>query len=235
MRSFIVMAMLTAPLAQASWSDYQEERQLELDADGVAALYIEAGAGSLKVRGEDGATSIVVVATIQVDTSDEDRAREVIEERMTLSLDRDGDQARLESFFHNNGWANSDGSIALDIEMPRGIQLYVDDGSGSITIEDVESDVEIEDGSGSLKIYNVHRVDVDDGSGSIVVENATGDVNVVDGSGSITITGVGGSVRIDDGSGSITIDDVENDVIIEEDGSGGVSVADVRGSIEQDD
>ena len=235
MRSFIVIAMFTASLAHAGWSDYEEVRDLELDANGVSDFFVDAGAGSMTVNGDAGAKSIRVTATIQVDENDEEKAREIIAKRLTLTLDRDGDSVVLQSFFKNGMWSSADGSVKLEIVMPAGIPLRVDDGSGSIVIEDIGADVEIDDGSGSLKIYNVGAVDIDDGSGSILIEQASGDVAIVDGSGSITINTVGGSVTIDDGSGSINVRDVEKDLIIAEDGSGGLSVADVRGNVERDD
>ena len=235
MRSFIVIAMFTASLAHAGWSDYEEVRELELDASGVSDFFVDAGAGNMTVNGDAGAKSIRVTATIQVDENDEEKAREIIAKRLTLTLDRDGDSVVLQSFFKNSMWSGADGSVKLEIVMPAGIPLRVDDGSGSIVIEDIGADVEVDDGSGSLKIYNVGAVDIDDGSGSILIEQASGDVAIVDGSGSITINKVGGSVTIDDGSGSINVRDVEKDLIIVEDGSGGLSVADVRGNVERDD
>ncbi len=234
MRSFIVMAMFSASLAHASWSDFEEVRVLEVDAGSVSEFFIDAGAGSMTVNGDAGAKLIEVTATIQVDTGDEEKARKAIAKHLTLTLDLDGDRAILKSFFDNGLWGGTGGSIKLEIIVPTGIALRIDDGSGSIVIEDVEADVEIEDGSGSIKIYNVGAVDIDDGSGSIDIRNASGDVVIVDGSGSIKVKAVNGSVTIDDGSGSIDVNDIENDLIILEDGSGGVSVSDVRGNVELD-
>ena len=234
MRSFIVMTMFAASMAQASWLDYEEVRDLNIEAAGVSDFFIDAGAGSMTVNGDAGADSITVKATIQVDTGSEEKALKIIAEDLTLTLERDGDSVVLKSHFDNGGWGDTSGSIKLEVVMPAGIALRVDDGSGSIIIEDVEADVEIDDGSGSLKVYNVGAVEVDDGSGSIVIERASGDVSIIDGSGSITVSGVGGSVTIDDGSGSINVNDVEKDLIIEEDGSGGLSVSDVRGNVEAD-
>jgi len=233
MRSFIVMAMFAASLAHAGWLNYEEVREFEIEAAGVSDFFIDAGAGSMTVIGVANADSIRVTATIQVDESNDDKAREFIEKRLTLSLERTGDRAVLQSFFKNGDWGSADGSVALEVVMPAGIPLRVDDGSGSIVIEDINADVEVDDGSGSLKIYNVAAVDIDDGSGSINIKGASGDVNIVDGSGSITVSNVGGTVTIDDGSGSINISDVEKDLIIKEDGSGGLSVSNVRGAVDQ--
>ena len=232
MRSLIVMSMFAASLVQASWADYEEVRDLHVDAAGVSDFFIDAGAGSMTVKGDAGADSITVKATIQVDEDDEEKAQKIIAKDLTLSLDRKGDRVVLKSFFDNGGWGDASGSIKLEVVMPAGIPLRVDDGSGSIIIEDIEADVEIDDGSGSLKVFNVGAVEIDDGSGSIVIKGASGDVSIIDGSGSITVEKVGGSVRIDDGSGSINVSDVEKDLIIEEDGSGGLSVSNVRGNVE---
>lgn len=234
MRSIVIMAMFVAGAAQAEWGDYEEVRDLDLDAAGLSGIFIDAGAGSMTVNGDDKAKSIKVTATIQVDAGDDDKARKIIEDRLTLSLERDGDRAVLTSLFDDRMSGDGNASVKLEVTMPTGIPLRIDDGSGSIIVEDTQSDLEIDDGSGSMKIYNVGALDIDDGSGSILVENATGDVTIVDGSGSITVSEVGGSVRIDDGSGSINVSDVEKDLIIEEDGSGSLNVSDVRGSVEAD-
>jgi hypothetical protein len=54
MRNLVVLAMFYAGLAQAGFSDYQEVRNLELDAKGVDQLTIDSGAGSLDVTGIPG-------------------------------------------------------------------------------------------------------------------------------------------------------------------------------------
>lgn len=234
MRSFIVMAMFTASLAHAGWNDYEEVRELQVNAAGASEFSIDAGAGSMVVTGDANTSEIQVTATIHVDTGDDEKAQEIIADSMTLTLERNGDEVVLKSYFEDSMWGNSSGGIKLEVVMPQGLSLRVDDGSGSIVIEDTEGDVEIEDGSGSLKVFNAGSVDIDDGSGSIEVEGATGDISIIDGSGSITVSEVGGSVTIDDGSGSINIDDVEKDVIIEDDGSGGLNVSNVRGQVESD-
>jgi len=234
MRSLIVMAMFSASLADAAWNDYEEVRDLELDANGVSEFEIDAGAGSMQIMGDADAASIQVTATISVDTSDEEKARSIIADDIELTLERKGDKAVLKSLFDGRDWGDIGASVKLEIVVPTGIPLDIDDGSGSLLVDGTEAALKIDDGSGSIKIYKAGAVEIDDGSGSIVIEGATGDVDIIDGSGSITISTVGGSVRVDDGSGSINIDDVAEDVIIEEDGSGGLSVSNVGGNVETD-
>lgn len=235
MRSFIVMAMFVASLANAGWTDYEEVRDLDLDSDGISRLSINAGAGSMDVTGVAGLNSITVKATIVVPDTDEDDALKVIEEDMTLSLRRKNGEARIEAWF-DSGFLGfgTDAHIVLEVSVPEGMDISIDDGSGSIDVTDTVGDVTIDDGSGSINVSNVAHVKIDDGSGSIDIVNAAGDVSIVDGSGSISIQHVAGSVTIDDGSGSINVSDVENDLIITDDGSGGLVFSDVRGTVEQE-
>lgn len=230
MRSFIVMAMFAASLAEAAWFDYEERRDLELDATGIEELEIESRAGSITVDGTDG-DRIIVNATIRVDERD-DAARQLIEDYLDLTLARDGGLAILDAGFDHPG---VDVSIDLLVRIPAGMNVTIDDGSGSITVGGTRSFVRIEDGSGSIALTDIAGASIDDGSGSIEINGSSEDVEIIDGSGSITVRGVAGSVVVDDGSGSISIVDVERDVIIEESGSGGLKISDVRGSIERKD
>lgn len=252
MRGFIVMAMFAMSLSHAGSQHYSEVRDFNLDAGGLAEFFIDAGAGALVVNGVEGGDEIVVIATILVDTDDEEEARKLLEKRLRLSLERDGDRAVLKSGFRQ-GWGWEHGAaIDLEVRMPAGLALRVDDGSGPIVIDNVTALIRVDDGSGSIEFANTGDVDIDDGSGSILLEKvggvriddgsgsitiveSSGDVYVEDGSGPIDIRGVRGNVTVDDGSGDIDIDDVELDLVIEEAGSGSLKFTNVRGSVEQRD
>ena len=229
----LLCATMAAP-ALADWDDYdyQEERELAVDAGGVASFTIDAGAGSLVINGVDGAASIEVTATILVSGAKDEKAREFIADRMILELERSGDRASLTADFKDSmGWRKG-GAIALDIRVPKGINLDIDDGSGSIQVYDTVGSVELNDGSGSIKVRNVADVRIDDGSGSIDISDAGGDVWIDDGSGSVTIQGVTGSIVVDDGSGSINVSDVEGDFRVVDAGSGSVNYRDIAGEID---
>jgi hypothetical protein len=237
MRSILIFAMFTASLANAASGDeYQEVRDLNLDASGISTLEIEAGAGSLEVIGVSGANEIVVTATIQVPEGDEDKARKEIKSLLVLSLEKAGDRAVLTGYF-KSGFMNFGDSphVQLEVRVPEGLNLKIDDGSGSIVLENVAGNIEVADGSGSISMTNVGgNVEIDDGSGSISVEGVRGDLVIGDGSGSIKVREVAGSVTVDDGSGSINVSDVEQDLIIEEDGSGSLDFSNIGGRVEKE-
>jgi hypothetical protein len=231
----VATALGLASFATVAADEYREVRELDLSADAARELMIDVSAGSLDVRGVAGQDTIEVRATIVIDDADEDEGRAFIEERVHVSLELDGDTARLvtEVLQPRRGWG-SGGRVDVEVTVPADLAMRIDDSSGSIDVEDVVADIAIEDGSGSIDMRNVGNVEIDDGSGSIDVMDAAGDVRVNDGSGSITIEGVGGTVTIDDGSGSIRVRNVARDLIIIDAGSGSVSFADVKGTVEQD-
>ena len=236
MHWFIVLAMFMAFSANAAAGDYTEVRDLRLDAAGLDNFIIDAGAGSLDVTGVDGLRHIEVKASIIVPDADEDEGRKIIGKGMKLSLEQDGEAAKLVAGFDNRFWGSGSNSrIDLDVRVPVTMALAIDDGSGSVDVADVAAAVRIDDGSGSIDVRRVGSLHINDGSGSIDVRAVDGDVYVDDGSGSITIEAVGGSVTIDDGSGGIRVSDVAKDLIILDDGSGSVTYTDVRGTFEGDD
>lgn len=238
MRKLLFVLVIVSGVAWAHEhdGDYAEQRELSTDADGIRQLDIDAGAGSLAITGVDGASEIVVNATVRVTTSNEKKATAFIAKRMQLTLRRDGDRAILKSHFGDNWrlWGPT-GSIDLDIRVPSELGLIIDDGSGSIAVDGVSGGVSIDDGSGSIRLRNVGGVAVDDGSGGIDIDGVTGDVIVDDGSGGLKIRSVDGSVKISDGSGGINVDGVTGDLVIEDSGAGSLTISNVQGRVIGDD
>jgi hypothetical protein len=197
MRSILIMAMFTASLAFAA-DGYEEVRELSLGTEGIETLSIDAGGGSLTVVGVSGTSEIMVIATIQVDTRTEDKARKTIESDLVLTLEKDSDTAVLKSYFNHKlfGWGDSP-LIQLEVRMPEGLNLEIDDGSGPLEVSNVGGDLSINDGSGSIKVRGVAgSVIVDDGSGGIDVSDVDEDLIIVDdGSGGLNFSNIGGRVE----------------------------------------
>lgn len=183
------------------WScDETASRAAEVSVGDATRIRVRARAGSLRIDGRSGLTDVRATGTACAATT-EDLAR------VELTAERVGTDIVVE--VHTD---DTNGRLDLELEIPDTVQL------------------EVEDTSGSLRIYDVAALDLRDGSGSIDIEGVAGDVRVNDGSGSIDIAAVRGSVIVeDDGSGGIDITDVGRDVIVEEDGSGGIEVDDVQG------
>ena len=241
--------VLSSPCAQT--------RQMTLPAGDIYELRIQCGAGSLYITNADWQDSIRVWAEIEADDKNKNAYQEFPEKFVDLSLERKGPRATLKSDLKKN-LLNSVGplfkplaaKINLTIEIPPGVDLFIDDGSGPIHIQHFKGHIVIKDGSGGIIIENVTgnvtvadgsgkifmegirgNVEVKDGSGKIDVDNISGDVRVTDGSGEISIQHVDGYVTVIDESGEININDISGNVVIRSLGSGELNVERVKGKV----
>ena len=207
--------------------DYETTETLTLNADGLKGFYIDASAGFLKVEGDDSIDEIEVVAELAVQ-----------KDHYKLTLDTKGSKAVLiadantENF---SSWFGDSPKIDLTIKTPSGLKLDIDDGSGYITIKNIDADVNIDDGSGNLIGENLNgAVEIEDGSGDIELSNIGKQLKIDDGSGDINVEKVGGMVEIEDGSGEMVLTDIKGKVNLD-DGSGDLTVKNVTGHVTIDD
>ncbi len=232
--------LLTHLVSGAHENKQVEEKTLKLSVDAIKQLEIEAGAGSIKLTGNDD-NEIVVTAKI-TKSSDTD---------YELTLEKKRGRAYLIAK-NNTSYSNSRHRFEIDLEISVPSKLAIEltdgsgdisiknmladvnikDGSGSILVQDTKGRVEINDGSGDIHISNVGgEVEINDGSGSITTKNLSDDLNISDGSGDINVEQVTGSVVVHDGSGSINVDTVGN-FKLAQDGSGDLDVTNVAGEVD---
>jgi len=217
-----------APL-QAQECEYQRDYDIELDAAQIQALEIDAGAGPIEARGEGGSA---IRITARACASSEDSL-----DGVTLQYERSGDRWQVISKTEaNDGWfgwsRDSYAYLEMTVVAPNGIDLDIDDGSGSLVITDWEGAIEIDDGSGSIELRNIlGDVDIDDGSGSIHLTEGEGEIDLEDGSGDIDITSWTGNIFLDDGSGDMNINQVTGNVTVDDDGSGPIAIEDIDGNV----
>lgn len=246
------LAVFFLAVSLGSAAEYQENKELELSADGIEQFFADTGAGFLKVRGVEGLDRIEVDAEFIIRRMSDKKAQDFIKDNLILTLERKGSRAVLTAKQKpiRNLFKNISCAINLTVRIPGNLNVRIDDGSGAMTAEDIGGDVWIDDGSGDIELTNIGGtveiddgsgdlearritgdITVDDGSGTVDIEDCGGRVDIDDGSGTIRIRNVGGDVTISDGSGSINISGVEKDVHIRNDGSGSVNISDVRGSV----
>jgi DUF4097 and DUF4098 domain-containing protein YvlB len=245
---FLVLFFLSASFVLA----YEEVKNLSLSAQGIEMLEIDCGAGFLKVYGREDLGNIEVEAEIILEGLSDEKAQRFIQEKINLSLERSGSRARLVSEMkrYSSFFSFRNKVINLTVNLPKNMNLDIDDGSGEMIVEDIVGNVYIEDGSGTMDVKNITGdltiddgsgyikvldvrgdVDIDDGSGNVNVEDVSGSLSIDDGSGTIYVRNVGENVILDDGSGSINVDGVEGNVVIEDDGSGSVNIKNVKGTV----
>ncbi|MGA7615497.1 MAG: hypothetical protein WBX15_10000 [Thermoanaerobaculia bacterium] len=223
----VILVMSIAAMAAPAWASWDcshsAKRSGTMNADGVSVVRVEAGAGSLVIKGTD---SKMVAAR-----GDACASSESILAGIDIEITRSGNEIRVKAKMPDSGFhiGYYEAKLDLAVEVPRSVKLVVHDGSGETTISGVAA-ADVDDGSGALEVRDITGdVKIEDGSGELRVQNVGGNVTLSDGSGGIEIAGVGSVHITEDGSGSIEIRKVVRDVRIDDDGSGSIDVADVGG------
>jgi hypothetical protein len=220
--AFVIALLATGCMGWAEDCRYTAPRDAEIATDGASRIRIVAGAGSLRIDGRPGAERVSATGTACA-------SRQDLLDDVELITRRSGDEIVVETRFPEGRWSEQM-RLDLVVEVPDSLPLDVHDTSGSTEVRKVGS-LRLEDGSGSIWIEDVAGdATIVDGSGSLTVAGVGGDLRIEDGSGGIDVSRVDGGVEIEDGSGEIEVRNVGHDVVIDEDGSGGIDVSGVEGS-----
>lgn len=220
-------------LAQQGAAQHTAARNATIPAANARLVQISAGAGSLRVQGQPGATTVSIAGQARASS-------ERLLAGIQLVAEPRGDVIHVEAVMPSpsSGWhilnfGNHSAALDLVITIPAGMAVNATDGSGEAEIRGTGA-LRIRDGSGSLIVEDVMgEVDIEDGSGELTVRNVTGPVTIEDASGSIRLEGVGRDITLSDGSGEIVIRRVGN-VRITSDGSGSIDIADATGTVRVD-
>lgn len=237
MRILITCFLLAFMISSVAMAEECKDIDFTLDTDGIRALELDTGAGYLDITGASGSGDIEVHARACTDSSRRLEEMDVLYQRRgnTWEVETEVGNARGGFSVFSLFDFNSQARIDMDVRVPAGLLLEIDDGSGAINVRDVTGELRIDDGSGGIGISNVTGpVEVDDGSGEIEIHDVNGRVRVNDGSGSVTIARTM-AVTVRDGSGSIAIRDIEGNVHIPDDGSGSIRIERVSGNVTIDD
>ena len=212
-------------------STFAQTQQLALPAGDIYELRVHCGAGSLYIVNAEWQNTIRVFAEIEVEDLNKSDDQGFAEKNVVLRLDRKGNRAILKSDLKRTFLRPVDARINLIIEVPKGVDVFIDDGSGPIHIQHFSGHLDIKDDSGLIIVEKVvGNVRVADGSGKIIMEDILGNVEVKDGSGSIEVNKIRGDVRVTDGSGRISIQYVDGNVTVT-DKSGQIDINDITGNV----
>ena len=209
--AFAAAPLLIVPAAQAQWNArYTAPRNATVDAAGARSVEVEAAAGELRVEGKVGLREVQITGTAR------SNSQQTLNQ-IKLIAERRGDVIFIKADMPDESWRNNSDNytaiLDLVIQVPKGI------------------DAEIVDGSGDAKILDVGSLEATDGSGDFSVVGAAGTVRITDGSGDLKIENIGGDLRVSDGAGDINARNVTGSFTVESDGSGSIFATDVRGSV----
>ncbi len=131
------------------------------------------------------------------------------------SFDQNGSTLRIREEFDRGrrNW-NIRGKSKWTLEIPDGLMVDMNTGSGNIEIT-------------GLKV----ELDANSGSGNVDVENITGDTRLTTGSGNIYARNMNGRLKANTGSGTIRVSDVDGDTNLST-GSGNIRASRLKGGLE---
>ena len=235
------------------YKGYNTNMTLQLSARDLESMAVHSGAGNVTIRGYD-ADVISVEASITISATSPEKAVYIIKEFMSLSLEKEGSKAILDSFFdfhkrsnfkeaiNPNGFFTAPvRRIDLVVNVPEKLALKVSDRSGDLKIEDMENDLYVNDRSGNLHVRNVNgSLRLKDTSGdlqlvNINASNGTGKtIRITDNSGMISMDRVNGAINLSDNSGDISINRITGNAVLR-DTSGNLHLGDVDGDLKLHD
>jgi Putative adhesin len=215
------------PAAASSEGSFQRTLQV----NGPVNLDVSTGSGDIQVHnGSFG--QVQVNARIKVSNwfgSDNDERVRRIEQNPPIQ--QSGNDIRIGHIDDPDLRHNI--SISYDIAVPAESQVRAHSGSGEQIISGVSGGVEVDAGSGDLKIDNAGgRVRAHTGSGAITLNHIQGNVHAEAGSGDIRGTDIAGGFEAHTGSGRIEVSQSAPGAVSVETGSGDVEARGVHGSLD---
>jgi DUF4097 and DUF4098 domain-containing protein YvlB len=230
MSAAVVLALLCLqPVPAAASAEGSFQRTLQVT--GPVNLDLTTGSGGVNVR-TGSSSEVQVTGHIKVTNwfsgNSEERIKQI---EANPPIQQSGNDIKIghtneSELFHNI-------SISYELVVPPETQLRSHTGSGSQSVEGLRGEVEIESGSGSLKISDIGgTVRAETGSGEIAIDRVKSSVRVKAGSGSIHATDIAGGFEGHTGSGHITLEQTAAGSVRADTGSGGMELRGVQGSLD---
>jgi len=218
---FAILVFLATGSASVSIDD-SIQKTFSVDSGGT--LEIDTERGSIEVRGISGNTVEIEVIR-KVKTSDTTKAEKVLD-NFKIEFKQSGkdvfvigERAKKESIW-DKIWNRL--NIKFIVSVPEIYNVKLKTSGGSISVEDIEGEVNIKTSGGSLTLNDIRgpvwgktsggnikigevdgQVDVNTSGGSIKIERARGRVDAHTSGGSITVKEVIGTINADTSGGSI--------------------------------
>jgi DUF4097 and DUF4098 domain-containing protein YvlB len=205
LRGLFVVVAASAPVGcvmhQGDGVVQRDSKQFSVS--GEPDVTLETFDGSLRIQSWD--RNEVLVEIEKRGASSEDL------ERLDIQATQDGDRIRVAALPAAAGtvvtYGNPSPSVAFVVNLPRRAKLRAETGDGSVEIGDLEGDIDISSGDGSITAQSLRgRLQVTTGDGSIRIIDADGAVEVDSGDGSVHVDGRLQGVRVSTADGSVRVE-----------------------------
>lgn len=209
--------LLAAVSAAALPAHATIERTVEksFTVSGAGALHIETGGGGIKVT--PGADGVVKITAREKIDADSDAQADSLLKDLDLTFDQSGNDvsaiAKYERSFSAFHFGHTPVHVSFVAEVPAAFAASLRTSGGSVTVGDLNGDVNIRTSGGGIKLGKVGgKVDARTSGGGIRLAESRNEVTLHTSGGSVDVGRVGGPADISTSGGSISIDAVEQKV-----------------------
>ena len=204
-----------------------------LKVSGAVNLDVETGSGTIEIR-TGSSNEVNVVGRIRANNgwfglpADSDKIKRL---EANPPIQQSGNDIRLGHI--EDPELRRHVSISFRITVPADARVRSKSGSGNQTIDGTQGTLDVEAGSGDIKVRNIgSTVRVSTGSGGIEADHVQGNLRAKAGSGDIRATGIAGGLEANTGSGGIRLEQTAPGAVRVQTGSGDIELRGVRGSLD---
>jgi len=175
---------------------------------GIKRIKISTSSGSCEIRKSSGNA-----VELELSHSFDERS-------FTPRIEQSGDRLDLGEEFMGR---NFNGSVRWKLSVPDGLRVTFNTGSGGLTVDGVNIDLQAGSGSGDLEFSTVKgTVEATTGSGNVEIADFNGEARMNTGSGGMMVTNSEGDLDLNCGSGTIRINQAKGALSVNT-GSGNVN------------
>jgi hypothetical protein len=180
-----------------SFSAFSQKTKSDTFSD-VTTIRLSASSGSAKFIKSSGKE---INVTLEYTYSDDE---------FEYKMEKNGSTLNLEEKFHRN---YTRGNSHWSLEIPDGMDVRFNSGSGDLEIDGLEIDIKSNQGSGSILASDTKgEFRLTTGSGDHEVRNHKGDLDLTTGSGDIIISASSGELNFTTGSGDIEVNNMKGNL-----------------------
>lgn len=218
--SVLMITALLALLSTSVWADREIEKSFDVEQGGL--LELDTDMGSINVESH---SSNRIKVSVEIEGWDEDEF-EVSFKTTSNGLKIEGDKT-------GGNWGSwGSRRVRFDITVPQNFNLDMRTSGGSIRVDDLIGNVEVDTSGGSLRFGNIEgEIDGRTSGGSIRVEGAKGNVKVRTSGGSLSIGDIAGDIHGRTSGGSIRLGAVSGTADVATSG-GSIRIEEVGGQVE---
>jgi len=177
------------------------------------SLYVQTSGGSIQATGHNSNETIVEVYVRSSKWSGE-KLIEMLKENYSITIKKSGNRVEAIAKRTGSSWSNGGISISFVVMVPKRTDCEMKTSGGSLKLKDIEGKLQsLHTSGGSISLNNVHSdVELRTSGGSIRVEDYVGNLDGRTSGGSIKVTNAEGEIDVVTSGGGIKLDGLSGDV-----------------------